>query len=482
MQVNDVSGSTRATLGQLGSSLVRNWAYLLLALLLGAVVGLGYSLAKTPVYSSTATMYVTSANSDSSNSAYQGSLASQQRVDSYTWLARSGSVLESAIDRAGIDSTPEQARSRVVATTRPDTVLLFISATGDTPEDAALLSNSVAEATAEATVSLETPASGGAPLAKLTVITPASAEPDAISPRPVTDMLIGALLALAIGAAGIIVYSRFSRRISSETDLSESVEKPVLAMIPSLDTAVGPVQSGAATRRESFSILESYNRLRANLAFCDVDRPSRTILVTSAVAGDGKTTTSIGLAAAFANAGKRVVLIDADLRRPTAHKQLGILGSIGLTDVLRREAAVSDVIQSPRDSGFDVIASGPVPPNPATLIESRSMANLVDTISDTYDIAIIDSPPVTAVVDSVVLAVLTDCALLVSRCGHTRTDQLRAAYSELQHAGANVAGTVLVDVPRSRKGTYESYYAQDGEIVTASDERDPEAHNAVGKQ
>ncbi|MDV6314521.1 polysaccharide biosynthesis tyrosine autokinase [Gordonia amicalis] len=437
-------------------SLRRNWWQVATVTLIFGVLALSISLFQTPLYKSTATLYVTSASSDTTSSAYQGSLASQQRVESYTWLVNSSDVLRDALQSLATTESEDEVRSRVSASTRPDTVLLFISASGEDPESAARLANAVAESTSNYVVGLETPNEGSQPLAKLTIISPAKVEIDPVSPNILKNVVLGILFGAFLGLIIALLSDRYSRKIRSEVELESAITLPILSTIPTFSSEDLVVGSDASSS-SSFQVFESFNKLRASLAFCDVDRPSRTVLVTSPSEAEGKTTTAIGLANALAEAGKRVLLVDADFRRPSVHSRLNLLGSVGLSDVLAGDAELSAVVQTPKSCRFDVLALGTPTPNPTALLESERLGQVFEMIGHEYDIAIVDSAPVLPVVDSVVLSQRVDSVLLVCRAGWTRSDRLATALGELERAGARVNGTVLGDLSTGRNRSYGTY-------------------------
>ncbi|WP_418607348.1 tyrosine-protein kinase family protein [Georgenia sp. SUBG003] len=195
------------------------------------------------------------------------------------------------------------------------------------------------------------------------------------------------------------------------------------------------------------------------------DRPG-SIVVTSSVPGEGKSTTAINLAVALADSGARVVLVDADLRRPSIADYMGLEGRVGLTTVLIGRAEVADVVQPWRDTSLDVLPSGQIPPNPSELLGSRAMATLLGTLTQSYDMVLIDSPPLLPVTDAAVLSKLAGGALVVAGADRIHKAQLRESLDNLENVDARVLGIVLNKVEqKGRDGyeyTYESYSAVDG--------------------
>lgn len=202
---------------------------------------------------------------------------------------------------------------------------------------------------------------------------------------------------------------------------------------------------------------EAYVTIRTNLRYVDVDHPPRTVVVTSSVPGEGKTTTACNLAIAVAQAGSRVLLIEGDLRRPKVAEYLGVDGSIGLTDVLIGQIQFDDaVIHWRRGLECDFLASGAIPPNPSELLGSHQMAELLQELAGRYDSVIIDAPPLLPVSDAAILAAVTDGALLVVRHGETRHEQVQHATQALRQVDARILGTILNFAP-SRRGREEGY-------------------------
>ncbi len=195
------------------------------------------------------------------------------------------------------------------------------------------------------------------------------------------------------------------------------------------------------------AISEAYRTLRTNLDFAGLDRALKTLVITSAGVGEGKSTTLANLAIVSAQAGRKVVLVDADLRRPTLHKLFGLPNDRGLTTaILDDEVRQAPPLHLTGIEGLSVLTSGPLPPNPADLMGSRLMEEVIGALAQGADQILIDTPPVVAVTDAAVLATKVDGVLLVISAGKTRREYARSAVQRLQQINARVVGTVLTNV------------------------------------
>jgi protein-tyrosine kinase len=201
-------------------------------------------------------------------------------------------------------------------------------------------------------------------------------------------------------------------------------------------------------------IAEAYRTLRTNIQFAGVSRNLHSLMVTSSGPGEGKSTTISNLAIVTAQAGKKVLLIDADLRKPTVHRTFSLSNRLGLTSLLIGQGERDEVVHHLEEYGIDVITSGPIPPNPAELLGSRSMKELLEVLKEQYDMVFIDSPPILAVTDAQLLATYVDGVLLVLSSGKVQREHAKKSKALLDHVGANVIGTVL----NNKKINSESYY------------------------
>ena len=203
---------------------------------------------------------------------------------------------------------------------------------------------------------------------------------------------------------------------------------------------------------------EAYRTLRTNIQFAGLDRPHHTFVVTSAGAGEGKTTTVANFGVVNAQAGVRVCLVDADLRRPSLHRVFGLPNEQGLTTALVSDQPLAKVAQATRVPGLSVLTSGPLPPNPAELVGSRRMHELLQQATADFDMIVCDTPPIVAVSDAAALAAQCDGVILVVRTGTVPQDVIKRAVGQIEAVKGRILGVVLNRVDLRRSGYYYDYY------------------------
>lgn len=422
----------------------------------GGVIALAGCLVQTPVYEATSTLYVTSASDANAQSAYQGSLASQQRVTSYTKLVDSDAVMHDAIARSGVPLSLDEASRKVSASSTPDTVLLSVHVRDSDPQVAVSLANGVGSSLSEYVKSLERPSDGGVALAKLTVVSPATLADGPVSPATKRYVALGVGLGLLLGCVLLYVYDRIDVKVRSAAEVTEIAGAPVLSEVPEDEGLVG----GAVDFSRGSSIsAEAFRRLRSNLGFISVDDPLRSVLVTSPAAAEGKTTVALNLAAAMAEAGRRVILVDADLRRPTVARRLGLSSEFGLSELMRGGVELSDLVQPSGIAGLDVLASGQLPPSASELLGSQNAARAFERLKSDYEFVVVDAPPMLPVTDAIVTSQRVDAVLLVVRYARTKSNDLVSAVDELGTAKAPICGVVVNGrVSRGRDYSKYAYY------------------------
>lgn len=206
-------------------------------------------------------------------------------------------------------------------------------------------------------------------------------------------------------------------------------------------------------------ISEQYRTIRTNIQFSSVDKDVQTIMVTSANPGEGKSTTSANLAVVFSQQGKKTLLIDADMRKPTVHYTFSITNTIGLTNVLTRKMKLMDAINETEDKNLFVLSSGPIPPNPAELLGSNMMKLVIEELKREFDVIIFDTPPILAVTDAQVIANHCDGTVLVVSSGRTEIEKAQKAKEILVNTGSKLLGAVLNQKKVNKETHYDYYYS-----------------------
>ncbi|REK69269.1 CpsD/CapB family tyrosine-protein kinase [Paenibacillus paeoniae] len=209
-------------------------------------------------------------------------------------------------------------------------------------------------------------------------------------------------------------------------------------------------------------ISESYRSLRTNIDFSSIDEKMQVIMVSSAGPGEGKSTTITNLAITFAQSERKVVLIDADLRKPTAHHTFSISNRFGLSSVLSQQCSLEEATQHSNVPGMDIITAGAIPPNPAEMLNSKRMSAVIDALRQKYDVILIDTPPLLAVTDAQIVATKSDGVVLVVDQGRVKREIGKKAVQNLQSVNARILGVVLNNVKRrAKEEAYYYYYGTD---------------------
>lgn len=294
-------------------------------------------------------------------------------------------------------------------------------------------------------------------LNSIILINPAQAPLGPTSPRPLVNTLLAALAGLMIAVGGILLADYLDDSPRSPEHLSSEMGAPIFASLPRVTRRKGQLPETVTSPHSDAA--EAYRILRTSIRFANVDTPIRALLVTSSNVGEGKTTTAANLAVTFAQAGVRVVLVDADLRRPTVHEAFDLDNTVGLTTVLysQRDMQWSEVLRPGPVPRLHILTAGPLPPNPAELLSSRRMHRVMEHLRANAELVIVDSPPLLHVADPVVLALMTDAVVLVTDVERSSLHAMQRAKEALASVGVAIAGIVLNKVPRGRSEYY--YYA-----------------------
>lgn len=418
----------------------RRWVMIVGCLVIAVATAALVTTRATPQYASTAKLFVSTPSSAGSD-AYSGGLFSQQRVASYADLITGENIAQRVIDELGLTESAAALSAQITSSVAPDTVLLEVTVTDPVPARAQLLAKTVATKFTGFVTELET--SGGqkhSPI-KATIVDSPDLPSSPVSPQPVRNIGLAAVLGLLLGLGLSVLRETLDTTIKSAQHVADATGAALLCDIQFDKTAA---RQPLITELDSHAArVEAFRMLRTNLQFTGVDRDSNVFVVTSALPGEGKTTTAINLAITVSQAGQRVLLIEADLRRPKIPGYLHLEPTVGLTTVLIGRVALDEAIQPWGDDGLSVITSGSIPPNPAELLQSQAMEAVVSKVRAEYDVVVIDGPPLLPVTDAAVLASQGDGAIIVVRQGKTTKDELAEARERLHSVDARVLGSLL---------------------------------------
>lgn len=437
-----------------------NWVLIVAFALAGMTISAGTSVLVKPTYTAETDLFVSIQSSGSVQELQQGNTFSQARVQSYVQTVATPVVLQPAIDSLGLATTPGELRRRVKASSDLNTVLINISVSDSSSVQAAATAQAVANSLIQAVDSLERPKTGGTSPISLSVITPATAPAVPSAPNTKLNIALGFLVGLGVGAAIAFLRSILDTRIRNESDLRRVSEAPVLGRIAfDTDAQKKPLLTQAPTQSPR---AESFRQLRTNLQFANIAEHAKTLVVTSSLPGEGKSTTATNLAIALSQAGESVCLIDADLRRPMVGEYLGLDRNAGLTTALLGTAEVNDLLQPWGQENLYVLTSGQIPPNPSELLGSAEMKLLLSRLEATFDAVIVDAPPLLPVTDAAVLSQHAGGVLVVVGAEKTRVQDLQKAVETLNLVDAKVLGVVINRVQVKARDAYGySYYAAD---------------------
>ena len=411
----------------------------------------------TPLYLSTTKIFVSTQASDNPSDLLQGSSFTQQRVKSYADLVTSPSVLSPVVHDLQLHTLHDTLVSRITATVPLNEVIIQIDVLDESRFNAARIADHLAQSLTNKVSEIESPLSGASSPVKLSIVQPGSVATKPDSPKPLLNYALGLFIGLVLSIGLAVLIESLDTRIRSAKDLEGLGSYAVLGGII-LDTvfARDPLVVSAHPKSRK---AESFRQLRTNIQFVEAAQGKKSLVLSSAVPGDGKTTTIANLALAFADTGKRVVVVDGDFRKPKLHKTMGIEGSVGLTNYLIGQAQLEDVIQTWGTTSLSVLPAGKVPPNPSELLGSEAMATLLAHLEANFDVVLIDTAPLLPVTDAAILSRMTGGVVMVVSVGKTTKPQLRTAVAHLAAVDGKLLGFVMNRIPTKGAQAYQYRYA-----------------------
>ena len=431
----------------------KSWVLIVLFTLVGVGAAAAYSLTLTPKYAATAKVFVSTQGAGTTSELQQGSSFTIQRVKTYSSLVTTPIVLLPVIGTLELGITSDQLAGRVSASAPADTSIIDITVSDTDPVRAADTANAISQSLTAVVEDIESSdAVDAVSPVKLTRAQEATVSATPVSPNVPLNLVLGTLIGLALGVGLAVLRETLETRIRNEHDVEGVTEVPILGGIvfdPRARDRPLIVHVDPRSPRA-----ESFRTLRTNLQFLDVGRTDRSFVVTSSIESEGKSTTGANLAIALADAGSRVLLIDADLRRPKVAEYMGVEGAVGLTDLLIGRADLDDLIQPWGKGQLFVLPAGQIPPNPSELLGSARMSHFIDEFNRLFDVVIYDTPPLLPVTDAAILAKNVGGAIIVVAAGRTHKNQLKGAISALGNVGAPISGLVLTMLPTKGPDAY----------------------------
>ena len=426
--------------------------YWLVVVAAAAIAGMGafaLSQAATPAYTATAKLYFSLSDGGSATDLNQGSNYIQSQMLSYAELATSPTVLQPVIEELELELSTKGLAEAIAVATLQNTAVLEVGATNGSAADAAKIANAIAANLADTVKDVEpkTPEEGTS--VRASIIAPATEPGQPSSPNTPRNLLAGVLIGLIIGVLTVVLRERFDTRVRTVEDLAGSTDAPLLGVVE----ANGARSHGTP---DTNPITESYRRLCARLDSAPGSTKPLTLLVTSATARERKSPITLGIASAFAERGRRVLVVDSDIRNPQIARLTGLDNTSGLAAVLAGEVEASDAIQRWDAGNVDVLVSGAVPARPGEMLASTAVPSLFKKLSPLYNVLIIDAAAVNTVADAMILGRHVQGAVVVADAAKVHRADLILAVDALSDSHVKVKGTVL-NLDRKTIGSTEHH-------------------------
>ncbi len=465
------------SLGDYLASIWRNWLVIVVLALLGGGAAYVYSSSLPDTYRSTTATLVTSDRGTTASDLVQGSNYIGNLVGTYVLLAESEVVLQPVIDELGLDTTPEQLAGTISASSPLDSLIIEIAVTSKSPT----LARDIADATVRSLTNVvenqvSPTTDDGTSTVRLTTIRSATEPRYPVAPNTRLDTLMGVAVGLLLGVAFAIIRTLLWHTVRSSADIARITTAPIVGEI--VTTRKDQTLPGSILRDHMGIEAESMRSFAANLSFLTMGDELRSLVVTSAAPQESKSSVASSLALILAESGKRVLLVDADLRHPSLGELTQLDSTIGLTNVLMGEVPLDVAAQRWGFDNLHVLTAGSIPPNPSQLLASKLMRTFIADARHEYDIVIVDSAPLLSVTDAKWLANMTDGALLVTRYKRTSSRSLRKVVESMEASSVNVLGVVLTRLPRRVRSRYGDSHYGDLPVSPLIDARASESDTA----
>lgn len=454
--------------------LKRIWLPILFALV-GFLAMAWYAINMIPdTYTTSATLYVYNANPSLINYQYadSGSIAAANKlIETYAVVVRSNKVLDAVAERLGTNVSAGAIASTLTLSSVGDTGVMRVSCTTRDPQLSMDICNAVVDVAPAEIIRV---VSAGSVQVIDYAYLPTQPNDHQVMRRGITGAMGGAVAAVAL----LVLLFLLNRRLTDSKELTDNYKLPLLASIPRqhkhderTDYVIGPESAS--------QLLASYAKLRMNVVFACENKTIRTLLISSAVPGEGKSTIAANLAVSFSMDGERVLLVDCDMRKPKQSSTFRLEPDRpGLSDMLAGLAGRDDVIVREVREGLDILPSGTIPPNASELLHSPTMINFLRDMQDEYDRILLDMPPINVLIDSLTLTEIDAGMLFITRCDYSDHREIRKALSSAEFAKINVLGIIMNCASRTSDGYYNYRYY--GKYYGYYDNNHPHRHARSG--
>lgn len=421
-------------------ALVKSWALILVLVVVGGAAAAAYAFSRPDSYEATSEVFVSTPQGSTTDQLSQGSQFTQNLVASYTKLASSPKVLSPVISQLGLDTTPERLATHVATANPLDTVIVQITVTESNPDQAASIANAIADSLRTVTVELSPTSSTGSPQVSMTVIATAAAPTAPSGPNRLLLIVSGLVAGLLIGIVVAVIRTAVDTRLRDVRDVEQASAAPAVGTVR---RAADDAAALVVTPDTTSPLAEDYRRVGATLEFAAPDG-TKTLLLAPVSAGATSTEVTLNVAAAAAERGRRVVIVDADLRGRQITTLTGVDSSRGLSEVL--SGSVAPLAAVVEWKGVSVLPAGATQSNPHFALGKTALATTLAALADTFDLVVVDAPAFREFADALTLSHAVDATVLVASARSTRRADLTAAVEQLEAVESVVAGVVLTEV------------------------------------
>lgn len=433
----------------------RAWLILLISAFFTLISAIVSFYIIEPEYQVFTTILVGRPQNDDERISYNQILLNEKMIRTYKEIAGSRKIADEVINNLSLSIKYEGFRKKMEISVLKDTEILKIVITDENPEIAAKIANETAQVLKKYMEELIN-------ISNIYIIDEAKIPSKPFKPNSALNMSLACILGGMLGVIIISLYDLLNNTIKDIGDVEKHLNLIVVGSIYKMKVKsdnVNKKQNRIIRIKDNPKSLsaESFRTLRTNLQFISFEKNIRSIVITSSVPKEGKSTISINLAYALALVNKRVLIVDGDLRKPNIHNFFDMDNFNGLTRILLEDIDYYEAIHSIEEN-FDVLTSGPIPPNPSELLESKKMKEFIENVKENYDVVIFDSPPTGLVSDGIVLSKITDGTVLVCEYKKTLVQELINTKQKIENVKANILGVIVNKVPLTSGLYYDKKY------------------------